>query len=477
MTKRNERKGSVLILVIWIVAVLSLMVISFAYEARQQVGIDLYVRERNSVNRILDSGRMIAESILLNYESSAMPEIKNNQPEWDEIFEDDRWCKPKYELKQSGKCVIGPLCLEEIDEDGADPVTVKIELARAAAKTGSGGVDINSFNEEDDPSYIIRFQTILLQCGIAEDTEVEVEEANRSGSEKHNLMNLLISSWKDWRDEDDIISAGVLKDPEYNPREDDGAEYDWYKVRYEEDEIQGVDARYPAKKDGKHCGGPIKKTSELSYIRGFRDFPSVLYGGYLYDGTKLEKDMKKERGKETNPYIRGLLERFKVGGGKKLMITDASESMKRDLSTIPGLFPEDPENASESENCKELIEAICGALQEMPEDDDEAVEINGVYPYKDFNDLAKRVENYGCDIQLPQSIAEYLSFPSEKGGQTGNANGKSRNKDGKSSSSGSGGEEYAMILTGEAMGMKYVVRAKCLILDKKIHYIEWNEDK
>ena len=474
MTRFSSRRGSVLILVIWIVAVLSLMVLSFAYESRQQVGIDLYVRERNSVNRILDSGRMLGESVLLGYESAKEPEIKNNLPDWTEIFEEDRWCVPKYELKQSGRCVIGPICLEEPEEDGADPVTVKIELARGTAKTGKGGIDINSFNETDDGEYIVRFQTILLQSGITEETEVEVEEADRSGTEKHNLMNLLISSWKDWRDEDAIVSAGVLTDSAYNPREDDGAEYEWYKTRYEEDEIQGIDARYPALKDGQHCGGPIKKIEELSYIRGFRDFPSVLYGGYLYDGTALEKEMKKERGTETNPRISGILSRFKVGGGKKLMITDDSAEMKRDLSTIPGLFPDDPEDESAAADCQELIEAICGALTQPPEDDDQAVEINGYYPFKNFNDLQQRIEDYGCDLVLKPSVGEYLAFPSESASA---ASKKSNSTKSSKSSSTSSGEEYTMIITGESMGMKYVVNAKCLIVDRKIHYLEWNEDK
>lgn len=476
MTKSSSRRGSVLILVIWIVAVLSLMVISFAYESRQQVGVDLYVRERNSVNRILDSGRMIGESVLLNYESLQDPEVNNNIPDWKDIFEEDRWCLPKYDLKKSGECVIGPICLEEMEEDGADPVTVKIEIARGSAKTGKGGVDINSFNDTDDSSYVARFQTILTQSGITEELEVEVEEADRRGSEKHNLMNLLISSWKDWRDDDTIVSAGVLTDPDYNPREDDGAEYEWYKARYEEDEILGVDARYPALKDGQHCGGPIKKIEELSYIRGFRDFPSVLYGGYLYDGTPLEKDMKKERGKEDNPYISGILSRFKVGGGKKLMISDDSPEMKRDLSTIPGLFPDDPENENEAADCQELIEAICGALKQLPEDDDQAVEINGYYPFKDFNDLQKRVEDYGCDIQIKQSVADYLAFPSESASSP-QSSGKRNSSKSSNSSASESGEEYTMIITGESMGMKYVVNAKCVIADKKVHYIEWNEDK
>ena len=43
----TARRGSVLIMALWIIAILAVMVVSFAFEARQQAGIDVYVRERN----------------------------------------------------------------------------------------------------------------------------------------------------------------------------------------------------------------------------------------------------------------------------------------------------------------------------------------------------------------------------------------------------------------------------------------------
>ena len=47
MTRSGNRRGSVLVMALWIIAVLSVIVMSFAFEARQQAGIDIYVRERN----------------------------------------------------------------------------------------------------------------------------------------------------------------------------------------------------------------------------------------------------------------------------------------------------------------------------------------------------------------------------------------------------------------------------------------------
>ena len=99
MMSFSQRRGSVLIMALWIVAILSVMVISFAFEARQQVGIDVYVRERNRVNRVVDSGRMIGEAILLDYKNAKDPENRNGVLDWKDLFEEDRWCIPKWESK------------------------------------------------------------------------------------------------------------------------------------------------------------------------------------------------------------------------------------------------------------------------------------------------------------------------------------------------------------------------------------------
>ena len=47
---------------LWIIAVLSVMVLSFSFEAHQQTGINVYVRERDRVNRLVEPGRIRVES-------------------------------------------------------------------------------------------------------------------------------------------------------------------------------------------------------------------------------------------------------------------------------------------------------------------------------------------------------------------------------------------------------------------------------
>ena len=468
MTRFGSRRGSVLIMALWIIAILSVMVISFAFEARQQAGIDVYVRERNRVRRLIDSGRVLGETVLLNYQNAKEPEIKSGVPDWKDAFEEDRWCVEKYALKQDRKCKIGPIDLdgstEASDEDSedAEPATVTVELTFESA---TPKIDINSLT--DDKGFEI-FKTILRDSGIDDELEVEVEDADRSSKKKHNLINLLVASWKDWRDDDDTVSRGPFEsgsDYDYNPQDDDGAEKSWYEERDEEDEIPVKDRRVPA-------NGPIKKLEELSYIRGFRDFPSVLTGGRLYDGTEQDsKKDKQDKDDETNPQLSGIMDNFKVSGGLKLELND--ETREKDLKTILGPMY-DPDDMSATEDLNDLIQAILTALKTMPEDDDDIDETRTWWPFKDFSDLEKRVDDIGFSEKVPEELKEYIRWPGETSSSSGGASKKSsKNKNEKSTDD---VEHFTMTITGESMGMKYVVKARCVISDKKVQYIEWSEN-
>ena len=460
----TARRGSVLIMALWIIAILSVMVISFAFEARQQAGIDVYVRERNRVSRIIDSGRIIGEVVLLGYKDAPEPEIKSGVPDWDDAFEDDRWVIEKYALKTDHKCTIGPIRLDEPEDedDDTDPTTITVELMFESA---TSKIDINSLTDEKGFEIL---KTVLRNSGIDDELEVEVEDANRSGNKRHNLINLLVASWKDWRDEDDTVSRGPFEsgtDFDYNPQDDDGAEKSWYEERDEEDEIPVKDRRVPA-------NGPIKKLEELSYIRGFRDFPAVLRGGRLYDGT--EQDEKRgKRGKddkddENNPALTGIMDNFKVSGGLKLELND--ETRETDLRIVLGPMY-DSEDKSECEDLEALIQSILTALKTLPEDDDDVDETRTWWPFKDFSDLEKRVDDVGFSEKVPGELKDYIRWPGESA-----ATSSDKSEKGKKDSSGDT-EMFTMTITGESMGMKYVVKARCSVEDKKVKYIEWSENE
>ena len=464
----TARRGSVLIMALWIIAILSVMVVSFAFEARQQAGIDVYVRERNRVSRLIESGRVLGEVVLLGYKDAPDPEIKNGAPDWDDAFEEDRWVIEKYALKNDHTCTIGPIVLDEPDPDGdggdedAPTVTVELKFESATSK-----IDINSLT--DEKGFEI-FKTILRNSGIDDELEVEVEDAGRSGSKRHNLINLLVASWKDWRDEDDTVSRGPFEsgsDYDYNPQDDDGAEKSWYEERDEEDEIPVKDRRVPA-------NGQIKQLEELSYIRGFRDFPSVLTGGRLYDGTESDDRRGGRRGRddrddENNPQLTGIMDNFKVSGGMKIELNN--ETREKDLQTI--LSPMyDPDDARESEDCADLVQAILTALKTMPEDEDDVDETRTWWPFKDMSDLEKRVDDVGFNEKVPEDLKEYIRWPGESAASSSEKSGKGK-KGGASEDS----EKFSMTITGESMGMKYVVTARCIVADKKVRYIEWSENE
>lgn len=460
----TARRGSVLVMALWIIAILSVMVVSFAFEARQQAGIDIYVRERNRVSRIIDSGRVLGEAVLLGYKDAPDPDIKGGEPDWDDAFEEDRWVIEKYDLKTDHKCVIGPIRLDEEDPDEADEdaptITVELKFESATSK-----IDINSLTDEKGLEIL---KTVLRDSGIDDELEVEIEDADRSGRKKHNLLNLLVASWKDWRDEDDAVSRGPFEsgtDYNYNPQDDDGAEKSWYEERDEEDEIPVKDRRVPA-------NGPIKKLEELSYIRGFRDFPSVLTGGRLYDGTEQD-DTRGKRGRDEmdeleNPQLAGIMDNFKVSGGMKLELND--ETREKDLKTILGPMY-DPEDMSATEDLNDLVQAILTALKTMPEDDDNVDETRTWWPFKNFGDLEKRVDDVGFGEKVPEDLKEYIRWPGES---AASSSGKS-DKDKKGASEDV--EKFSMTITGESLGMKYVVRARCVVEENKVKYIEWSENE
>ena len=121
------RRASALLMALWTIAVLSIMVLSFAAEAHLQSGINVYVRERNRVNRLTDAGQQLAEVVLCDYQ---------NAPEWTDgedasaLMEDDRWVFEKRELKTATRCMIGPVLLDE-DNPESGTVEVEIEISNA----------------------------------------------------------------------------------------------------------------------------------------------------------------------------------------------------------------------------------------------------------------------------------------------------------------------------------------------------------
>ena len=403
------RRGSALLMALWVIAVLSIMVLSFASEAHLQTGINVYMRERNRVSRLVDAGRILAEVVLSDYA---------NVSEWsededaDKLFEDDRWYKEKRDLKSGRPCVIGPIL---VDEENPESGTVKVEMRITR------GLNINEMTPDGDQNWRLRWEMLLKSHGIPEDYEVEAYDSQHHSRSRFNLINLLIASFADWVDADDNSTS--------IDGEDCGAESKWYEEEYDDNNVDDEYKRYPR-------NGPIPDIKELSYIRGFREFPVVLTGGVL----NPEEDPKDQI------TVKGIAEMFNTVGSAKVYVNDCTRD---ELMTVPGIF--DEEDEEDFEKSTENIDAILGAKSEEPDYDVD--ETQNWWQYKDFQDLQQRVADYGGNnAQVGTEASNYLLFKPDDT------------------------TIFEITIECESMGMTRSVKAKAYLKDKDVRYVEWEED-
>ena len=406
------RRASALIVALWVIAVLSIMVMSFATEAHLQTGVNVYVRERNRVNRLIDAGQVLAEVVIAGFSEA---------PEWsegeniNELLEDDRWVLEKRALKSDSKCRIGPILVDDRrDKDGnlvnPSTVTVEIELVNAGDKNA---INVNSLYSGGDQNYRIRWEMILTSHGIPEDFEVDTDDG------RFKLVDHLIACWNDWRDDDDNPTSIDMSDC--------GAEYTWYEERYEKDKVDEEDRRFPR-------NGSIPDIQELSYVRGFRDYPAILTGGVLNPSADKDEQVT----------VGGIVSLLGTSGSSKVNVNSCTVEQ---LLTIPGIFSE--EDDGDMAEGREVAEAIVGALREKP--DYEVDETRDWWPYKDWNDLVQRVTSF-ADVQIGAEAAEYLTYVPDNE------------------------SIFKVRIMGESMGMKREVNAECYLKDSKVRYIKWRED-
>ena len=401
------RRGNALILALTTIAVLSIMVVAFVYEARQQSGINIYVRERNRVNRLVEAGKALGEVVLLNYSSVA---AWSSDQDDEKMMEDDRWYREKQDLKSFGKCTIGPILLDEEDEDSGT-VTIEIQSVNSGSR---GVININElYKNGGDGKYNERWWMIFLSHNIP-------EELSTPKDGTVNLWNILIASWDDWRDEDDTVTS--------IDGEECGAESQWYEEYDDENKVDDEDRRRPR-------NGRIPDIRELSYVRGFRDYPQVLTGGVINPW---------ETRKEDQITVRGIEDLFCTEGSSKINV-NSCQSVDA-LVTVPGIY-EDPEDGEQSvEEARGVAQMVLDGLKVKPDERD-VDETRDWWPYEDWNDLTDRV-----DEDIGGEASAYLVFGADES------------------------TVFKMKITGESMGMTHEVQAECYVRDGKVRYIKWRED-
>ena len=300
------KKGSALIMVIWTIAVLSVIVMSFAVEAKLQSAVNVYMRERARMDRLVDAGKVLAEMVIAKYSDA---QEYSEDEDLDELLEDDRWLLQKRQLKQTGaSATIGPIAIDEQNpEDGS--VTVVIESV-GGGEGGGPKFNINTLYPAGNPHYAEIWENILYWAGVPEDDH-----------------EYFVNAWLDWRDEDDA------KKGEYGDNIDRGSEKEYYEEICKDAKEEVYKPR----------NGPIPDIKELAKIGPFRAHPGLLTGG-VYNPEAKEEDQI---------VVSNLTEVLTVFGGSKINVNTASKSV---LMCIPGIrSTEDPDETEDAELISQAI--------------------------------------------------------------------------------------------------------------------------
>ena len=90
--------------------------------------------------------------------------------------------------------------------------------------------------------------------------------------------------------------------------------------------------------------------------------------------------------------------------------------------------------------------------------------------------LANRVKSMNKTIHYNVDAPPFLPF-SDFPGESASGSSSGKSEKGKKGGASEDVEKFLMTITGESLGMKYVVMARCIVEDKKVKYIEWSENE
>lgn len=432
--RRTSRKGSALVGVIWLLAVLSILIASYAVDAHLQTRINLYLRERVAVDHLTEAGLAIAEVILTEYQNVT---DAGDESTYEKQLEEDRWYAEKLMLKaQGGKEVTtGAVPVDALNPDGG---TVTVTIRPIESK-----FNINNLYEGGDEHFGEIWMRILAVCGIP-----------------NEYWNSIVNGWSDWRDTDGNTTESTRAKKSGASTKDFGAESDFYAEAYEEYQRE---VKYNEEERNKHKyrnyrpkarDGEIVDIEELKAIKGFNEYDenpinadAILNGGVLNPSDKED---------DWITVTNGISGYFSLYGSGKINVNAVKDP--RILAVIPGIYPvdSDPEDVR-PEDVEEAM-AIANKIIELRDappkdgenplfsssDDDE----RDSGAYKDFDDLQQRLDRAGLDIQTDAS--EYLTFQPDK--------------------------FFEITIVGKSFGIVHKIVALALVSDGKVRYLRWQED-
>ncbi len=251
-----------------------------------------------------------------------------------------------------------------------------------------------------------------------------------------NLWNILIASWKDWRDSDDTVTS--------ISGEECGAENDWYEEL--EDKFKGYDEDVMNELKRRPRNGPIPDIKELAYVRGFRDYPQVLTGGVINPWADEKEQITVTKG--------GIIGLFCTEGTTKLNVNNCKDVDL--LVTIPGIFDKDNVDQDDVlEEATEVAQAILATLGVEPDDRDVDETLTS-WPFEDWSDMLQRVENNKSlgvsSSDIGSEAKEYLVFEPEDS------------------------TIFRVRITVESDGMQRRAEGECYIRDSAVRYVKWVDD-
>ena len=411
--RKEARKGSALVAVIWLLAVLSILIASYAVDAHLQTRINIYLRERVAVDHLTDAGLAIAEVILTEYQN-----VQDASSETDlaQMQEDDRWYNEKRLLKSQGgqEVSTGAIPVDALNTEGG---TVTVTIRPIESK-----FNINTLFAGGDANFSDLWMNILALSGIPKD-----------------YWDGIVDGWCDWRDTDGTMTG------------DNGAESDFYSQAYQ-DFIDGRDEEKNKNYKPKARDGEIVDLEELKSIKGFNEYQekpinadAILNGGVL-NPSEDEPDQI--------VITNGLSKFFSVYGSGKINVNAVKDPIV--LAAIPGVFQGDnPEN----ENPDDIAEAMTNAMQiielreTMPTNGKNPLiasedDTNDTGAYKDFANLQERMQEVGLEIQNEAST--YFAFQPDK--------------------------FFEVTVVGQSFGIVHKIVAIALVQDGKVRYLRWQED-
>ena len=423
----SMRRGSALVGAIWILAVLSILIATYAVDAKMQTRINLYLQERVKVDHLTDAGLAIAEVILLDYENVQVPSSQEgenkgstaSQSDVDEYLEKDRWYWEKVDLKDNRECSTGAVPVDALNPEGGT-VTVKIKPIESKW-------NINNLYPQGDSNYAKIWEAILAASGVPEE-----------------YWDSIVDSWCDWRDSDDGDTGEYGAETGTFYRE----AYDDFTNGREEEKNKNY---LPASRDGE-----IADLDDLMHIKGFNEFEDEpINAQALLDGGILNPLAKKDDQIE----VKGMRKYFTVFGSGKINANIADKDI---LMTVPGIWQPSSSSSNHSFNENDVTNAmdIADAIVEIRASGNQRDNVgrsmdDDVGTFKNWSDLQSRVqEAVGGGTYIQQEAEQYLSYAPDK--------------------------FFEITITGESLGITHTIKAIVMLQtndDKHpVRYIRWQED-